>query len=172
MEEMRIDIVDNFIAIDECNFLTRYVKGLDWNIKEYDVYDDEKYLSGMSANLDAKMRESYDNPILNQAEELTGKKFNVIRAYVNAWKANEPSFPHIDACHTTCLIYLNYDYDLKYGGETIFYTDDREAQYAITPKPGRAVFFDGNILHRASSFNNLYNDYRHTIAYKLGDVSA
>ena len=170
MEEMRIDIVDNFIAIDECQFLTRYVSKLQWNIKEYDVYEEKKYLSGMSASLDPKMRETYDEPILKQAEELTGKTFNVLRAYVNAWKSNEPSFPHVDACDTTCLIYLNYDYNHMYGGETIFYTKNKDAQYAVTPYPGRAVFFDGNILHRATSFNHLYNDYRHTIAYKLGEL--
>ena len=172
MEEMRINIVDSFLSPEECNFLTRYCKHLDWNIAEYDVYNEERYLSGMSANLDVKIRESYDNKVLSTAKDILGLDFNIIRAYCNAWKSNEPSFPHIDACHTTCLIYVNIDYDLKYGGETIFYTEDKDAQYAVTPKPGRAVFFDGNILHRASSFNHLYNDYRHTIAYKLGERSA
>ena len=169
MEEMRIDIVDNFLSIDECHTITRYCKQLDWNIEEYDVYNDERYLSGMSANLDTKLRESYDMKILSTAKDILGVDFRVIRAYINAWKSNELSFPHVDACHTTCLIYLNLDYDLKYGGETIFYTENRDAQHAITPMPGRAVFFDGNILHRASAFNHLYNGYRHTLAYKLGD---
>jgi len=170
MEEMRIDIIDNFLPVDECHFLTRYCKHLNWNIEEHDIYNDERYLSGMSAEFDDKLHESYDDKILAQAKELTGEDHKIIRAYVNAWKPNEPSFPHVDACETTCLIYLNVNYDVKYGGETIFYTKNNDAQYAVTPFPGRAVFFDGNILHRATSFNHLYNGYRHTIAFKLGVI--
>ena len=101
MEEMRIDIVDNFLSIDECHTITRHCKQLDWNIEEYDVYNDERYLSGMSANLDTKLRESYDMKILSTAKDILGVDFRVIRAYINAWKSNEPSFPHVDACHTT-----------------------------------------------------------------------
>jgi hypothetical protein len=168
MEEMRIDIVDHFIQPDRCHFFTEHCKQLHWNIGEYDVYNEERYLSGMSADLDEEMRGFLDEKILTQAKVFTGLDLNVGRAYINAWKANEPSFPHIDACNTTCLIYVNLNYDAKYGGETIFYDKNKDAQYAITPYPGRAVFFDGNILHRASSFNHLFNGYRHTIAYKLG----
>ena len=167
---MRIDIVDHFIQPDRCHFYTNYCKELRWNIGEYDVYNDKEYLSGMTADLDDEMRSFFDERVLSQAKVLTGSELKVIRAYINAWKPNEPSFPHIDNCHTTCLIYVNLNYDVMYGGETIFYDKHKDAQYAVTPYPGRAVFFDGNILHRASSFNHLYTSgYRHTIAYKLGE---
>lgn len=169
---MRIDIVDFFLKPDEVRRWQSDVLKLDWNIAEYDIYNNQRYLSGMSANLDdqgAEVREFFDERVLAQAYEITGINHKIIRAYVNAWKANEPSFPHTDACHTTCLIYLNLDYDIMYGGETIFYTEGRDAQYAVTPVPGRAVFFDGNILHRATPFNHFYNGYRHTLAYKLGE---
>jgi len=169
MEEMRIDIVDHFIQAERCHFFTNQCKELRWNIIEYDIYNEEKYLSGMTAELNDEMRGFLDERILSQAKTLTGLELKIVRAYINAWKPNEPSFPHIDGCHTTCLIYLNLNYDVKYGGETIFYDDNKDACYAITPFAGRAVFFDGNIVHRASSYNHLYNGYRHTIAYKLGE---
>ena len=168
MEEMRIDVIDNFIDPRDLHHMCKYSRNeLSWNIEEYDIYEEQKYLSGMSANLDTHMREKLDDKILMQAKEILGVDLSIKRCYINAWKSNENSFPHYDACHTTCLIYMNIDYDVRYGGETLFYDDNKDAVYAISPQAGRAVFFDGMIIHRATSFNNLYKGYRHTIAYKL-----
>ena len=168
MEEMRIDVVDNFVDPRELRDMCKYcTKELSWNIEEYDIYEEQKYLSGMSADLDTKMREKLDNKILTQAKEILSVDLTIKRCYINAWKSNEKSFPHYDACHTTCLIYMNLDYDVRYGGETLFYDDNKDAVYAVSPQAGRAVFFDGMITHKATSFNDLHKGYRHTIAYKL-----
>jgi hypothetical protein len=57
---------------------------------------------------------------------------------------------------------------VKYGGETLFYDNNEDVIGAVSPRPGRAVFFNGWMLHKAGSFNKLYtHDYRYTIAYKL-----
>ena len=48
------------------------------------------------------------------------------------------------------------------------FDDNYDAVGVVSPKPGRAVFFDGFKLHRAGSVNSLYmKDYRFTLAYKL-----
>tara|TARA_B100000085_G_scaffold62069_1_gene54862 strand:+ start:288 stop:800 length:513 start_codon:yes stop_codon:yes gene_type:complete len=170
MEEMRIDLVDFFMKPSEVQFWQNEVKNFIWNIAEYDIYKDKPNLSGMSADItNEDLRGLLDERVIMQAKELTNKELKIQRVYVNAWRANEVTYPHIDKCHTTCLIYLNADYDIAYGGETIFYEDEQNAHYAVTPHPGRAVFFDGMLTHKATSFNHLYNGYRHTIAYKLGE---
>jgi hypothetical protein len=168
MEEMRIDIVDGFILPDELHKIEKLIVDLTWNPFEGDVYETKTYPSGISAELEGEIREILDERVLEQAYALTSTKLRISRAYVNGWKPNEISFPHKDMVHTTCLIYLNRKYDRKYGGETLFYDETGDAHYAITPTPMRAVFFDGWIEHKATSFNHLFmGGYRHTIAYKL-----
>lgn len=165
---MRIDIVDGFIMPDELYKIENLLPSLQWNPFEGDVYEGKTYPSGISAELEGEIKEMLDERVLAQAIELTSTPLRISRAYVNGWKSNEVSFPHQDMVHTTCLIYLNRKYDRKYGGETLFYDGDGDAHYAITPKPMRAVFFDGWIEHKATSYNHLYTEgYRHTIAYKL-----
>lgn len=168
MEKMRIKVVDNFLMPDELYTINKLMPDLSWNPFEGDVYEDKVHISGISAELEGPIKELLDDRVLTYAKDLESIDFNISRSYMNGWKPNEISYPHKDMCHTTCLIYTNRDYHIKYGGETIFYDEDEDAHYAVSPKPGRAVFFDGWLLHKATSFNHLYQKgYRHTIAYKL-----
>jgi len=59
-----------------------------------------------------------------------------------------PSSPHrdLDIPHYVAIYYVT-DSD----GDTIFYNDDMIEIKRVTPKKGRIVFFDGNILHSGSS---------------------
>lgn len=172
--DMRIDVVDHFLPISVCSRIVNDSRDIDcgtwkWNPFEVDIYKDKRYLSGMIANLPKNIRNYLDKMVLDMASELTGRTdLEINRAYMNGWKPNEISLPHKDECHTTCLIYMNHDYLPIHGGETIFFTENENALYAVSPNCGRAVFFDGWLLHRAGSFNNTYRqDYRYSIAYKL-----
>ncbi|MGZ3697700.1 MAG: 2OG-Fe(II) oxygenase [Bdellovibrionota bacterium] len=49
----------------------------------------------------------------------------------------------------TCLYYANETWEGDWGGETVFYNEDRDAVFCVTPKPGRVVIFN-DVLHRAS----------------------
>lgn len=168
MEEMRIDIVDNFLLPNELVKLRKDLNHFEWNAFETDIYKGERVLSGMIADLPSEWRNKLDDKIITQANSLVKKDYSIFRGYINAWKCDDVSLPHHDGNHTTCVIYCNRDYDVKYGGETIFYDNDEDVVAAVSPKPGRAVFFNGWMLHKAGSFNRMYqHDYRYTIAYKL-----
>jgi hypothetical protein len=168
MEEVRIDIVDNFLLPSDLIELRKDVHHFKWNAFETDIYKGERVLSGMIADLPNKWRDRLDDKIIAQAKTLVDKEYSVFRAYINAWKCEEVSLPHHDGNHTTCVIYCNRDYNVKYGGETIFYDNDEDVIGAVSPRAGRALFFNGWLLHKAGSFNKLYqHDYRYTIAYKL-----
>lgn len=57
--------------------------------------------------------------------------------------------PHVDYVnlnHKTLLYYVN-DSD----GDTYFFDDDKNVVEKITPKKGKCILFDGNILHASSS---------------------
>lgn len=173
---MRIDIVDFFLDPHQCRDLISQFSDIrfnTWNPYERDVYKngdlDVNIRVGMTSELAEYQREWLDEKILNVSQDVTKQKLKILRAYVNAFRDSDVCLPHYDYNHTTALIYLNYDYDVAYGGETKFYKDD-ELYAAVSPKPGRLVMFDGNILHAPTPFNRLYTkDFRYTIAYKLGE---
>lgn len=168
MEEVRIDIVDDFLLPNELVELRQDLNQFPWNAFETDIYKGQRVLSGMIADLPDKWRLKLDDRIINQAKALVNEDYSIFRGYINAWKCDDVSLPHHDGNHTTCVVYCNRDYDVKYGGETLFYDNNEDCVGAVTPKPGRAVFFNGWMLHKAGSFNRMYqHDYRYTLAYKL-----
>lgn len=48
----------------------------------------------------------------------------------------------------TFLYYANVYWHPEWGGETIFYDDDKNAMFAVNPKPGRLVLFNAQLYHR------------------------
>jgi hypothetical protein len=90
------------------------------------------------------------------------KNLKVTRAYVNLFLPNEHTYFHADGDVITCLFYITPDHDINEGGETQFIIDDKIV--GIQAKPSRLVIFDGNILHRATSFRN---NPRITVALKF-----
>jgi Rps23 Pro-64 3,4-dihydroxylase Tpa1-like proline 4-hydroxylase len=76
--------------------------------------------------------------------------------YINSLQYGDTSFSHKDANHIdvigknktiTSILYLNKDWKDEWQGETLFY--DNEIAYAVLPKFGRLVVFDGEIKHSA-----------------------
>lgn len=162
-ELVMIKIYDEFVDSNELQVIVKRFNLLTWNIWQYDRYPGyDKKASGMTAELDKFARYKLDRKIL----DLTGR--SISRAYVNAFKPNEISFPHTDESAETIIIYCNKNYDIAYGGETVFFNDDGDADKIVTPRFCRAVRFPGQTVHCARAFNSLSpHDYRFTIAYKL-----
>jgi SM-20-related protein len=93
------------------------------------------------------------------------------RAYVNSSVFGDMYYTHRDCTahrnHVTILYYVNLDWQTDWGGETIFYDDDKEAQLVVAPKAGRMVISRGAILHRGTVPTRACHEERYTIAYKL-----
>ena len=93
------------------------------------------------------------------------------RGYVNLGLHSDVSQVHTDdRCkNKTLLYYANKDWEMNWGGETVFF-NDRGTDYAgvISYVPGRIVIFDGRIPHRANPMNTrLSPAYRFTVALKF-----
>ena len=61
-------------------------------------------------------------------------------SYINCLKAGDTPGVHVDAPYwvkdnKTVLLYLNYEWHPNWGGETIFYDHNLDAQRIVTPKP-------------------------------------
>ena len=93
------------------------------------------------------------------------------RAYVNSSVYGDTYYAHRDCSahrnHVTVLYYVNLEWQTDWGGETIFYDDDNEAQLVVAPKAGRMVISRGAILHRGTVPTRACHEERFTIAYKL-----
>lgn len=105
-----------------------------------------------------------------------GVEYRPYRAYTNVASYGDMLFTHVDCLpeqgDLTALWYLCDRWDLEWGGETMFYDLQGDAVCAVTPKPGRLVVFDGDIVHAGRPPNRICYVPRYTFAIKLERVAA
>ena len=99
------------------------------------------------------------------------ERFSDQRAYVNCSVYGDGYYVHRDCAaherHVTALYYANLEWQLDWGGETVYYNDNEDAELAITPRPGRLVIARGALLHRGNVPTRACHEERYTLAYKL-----
>ncbi len=106
------------------------------------------------------------------AEELLpGERFRPERAYVNHSVYGDAYLMHRDFSAVTVLYYVNLVWEPDWGGETIYFDDDKDAQVVISPRPGRILVARGAILHRANVPTRDCQETRLTIALKLAKAA-
>lgn len=105
-----------------------------------------------------------------------GVSYRPYRAYTNVASYGDMLFTHVDCLpdqhDLTALWYLCEQWDLEWGGETMFYDARDEVACAVTPRPGRLVVFDGAIKHAGRPPNRICYAPRYTMAIKFERVSA
>jgi SM-20-related protein len=105
------------------------------------------------------------------AQEMIGESLRDQRAYVNSSVYGDMYYAHRDCSvhrqHVTVLYYANLEWQPDWGGETIFYNDNEDAEVVVSPKPGRLVVARGAILHRGTVPTRACYEERYTIAYKM-----
>lgn len=93
------------------------------------------------------------------------------RAYTNVASFGDMLFAHTDCLpdqhDLTALWYLCEEWDLEWGGETVFYDARDEIACAIRPRPGRLVVFDGAIKHAGRAPHRICYAPRYTFAIKF-----
>jgi hypothetical protein len=103
------------------------------------------------------------------------EQFTDQRAYVNCSVYGDAYYVHRDCVayerHVTALYYANLEWQPDWGGETIYYNDDEDAELVISPRPGRLVIARGAVLHRGNVPTRSCYEERYTLAYKLNSVS-
>jgi len=110
-----------------------------------------------------------------QVFEVAGRAYRPYRAYTNVASYGDMLFTHTDCLpdqhDLTALWYLCERWDLEWGGETMFYDEADEVAFAVKPKPGRLVVFDGAIKHVGRPPNRICYAPRYTFAIKFERVS-
>ncbi len=123
--------------------------------------------------------------IFGEIKLLIGDNYILDTVYFNAQGPTQTGDPHKDNDKDnayTFLIYANLDWDIMWGGHTIFinrYWDDinKTQKYfdgykqletkSYMPVPNRALFFPSNIYHFAEGPTKNCGFFRFTLAYKL-----
>lgn len=99
------------------------------------------------------------------------RKYTIYRCYCNHAAFGDMLFTHTDcepgASELTALWYIAPQWDVEWGGETLFYNSAQDAEAVVTPKPGRLVVFDGSIVHAGRPPNRICYMPRYTLAFKL-----
>lgn len=100
-----------------------------------------------------------------------GERWQAYRAYTNLAVYGDLLISHTDCLpgnlELTALWYLNAQWDPEWGGETLFFSDDGDARFVVSPRPGRLVVFDGTIRHVGRPPNRNCHASRYTFAIKL-----
>ncbi|MCG8434909.1 MAG: 2OG-Fe(II) oxygenase [Gammaproteobacteria bacterium] len=100
-----------------------------------------------------------------------GSKYRIYRSYCNYASYGDMLFTHTDclpdAKELTALWFIAKEWDVEWGGETLFFNKDMDAEFVVSPKPGRLVVFDGAITHVGKPPNRICYTPRYTFAFKL-----
>lgn len=97
--------------------------------------------------------------------------YRVLRVYCNHVSYGDMLYTHTDVHEgkegLTALWYIAPEWNVEWGGETLFYNNAMDAEACVTPRPGRLVIFDGTIRHVGRPPNRICYAPRYTLAFKL-----
>ena len=136
---------------------------------------------GLAAVSDIPPENVTADPFLRNLRHLVekafpGEQFSDQRVYVNSSIHGDSYFMHRDCephlPHVTALYYANLEWKPDWGGETIYYNDEEEAEIVVMPRPGRLVIARGAVLHRGTVPTRTCYEERYTLAYKLNSLGA
>ena len=165
-------ICDNFISGETALRVGQLLRTLSYRRSEKSRPD--LPVSGAAAEISAQLLTS--DPFFAEMRRLgedmfPRERFEAERVYVNSSIYGDVYFPHRDCdqrlSNVTVLYYGNLNWHSDWGGETIFYNDQHDAELAVTPRPGRIVASRGAILHCGGVPSRVCHEERLTIAYKL-----
>jgi Rps23 Pro-64 3,4-dihydroxylase Tpa1-like proline 4-hydroxylase len=177
------DIVELYDLIPEDYLDKIYLYGTTigkWNLQSSSTEFKNKKFLQMDIN---------DNPltksIIKILETHLNKKFHLHRCYLNGQFFGIPGAPHVDSIDKheyTFLLYLNPNWEITWGGQTIFFDKsyDVERKEMIThtqnvktyyPNKKLSLFFPGNIEHYAECPSKDCDELRISMAFKLMEIN-
>jgi SM-20-related protein len=120
----------------------------------------------VSNRIPPEFKEVWD--ALNQ--DFYGGQALLTRCYSNRHTFGTEGYVHTDTHRKedhTCVIYMNPEWSADWGGETVFYSQDKESILkSVIPKFGRIAAFSGTIPHKASPVSRICPEVRTTLMFK------
>ena len=161
-----LNTYDNFFRADKTQEIYNYVLQSFYQIGWEDGTEPEhKQYPNLYSKYSIKDLEQIDilNPILKKLD-LNKKDYST--CIVNLTKPLDVNFIHTHPKQKVVLYYANLTWNPEWGGETIFYKQDRKSiELTNTFTPNRLIFFDGSVPHTIKAQNFLGPSYRFTISF-------
>lgn len=169
--EGKIVIIDGFMSKTEARTMSNYFDHKEFTRSMADAPTTDSVKQWVF-NFSKKDLEGFEEKMIR--DEITThfghKSFKILSAICNSYAYGDACFIHVDAYKSkpciTALIFANAVWEKDWGGEIMFFNSDDEAVYAVTPKPGRLLLFDGFIKHRAGVPSRHCYDSRKTFVIK------
>lgn len=97
--------------------------------------------------------------------------YRAYRHYCNYAAFGDLLYSHRDSAEVgaeiTALWFICSKWNIDWGGETVFFNDNGDAEFVCSPNPGRLVLFDSHLLHAGRAPNRNCLQPRFTFAVKL-----
>jgi len=167
-----LNIYENILTSEEHETCDDILRGFGWRFGFKSDLEDVTYKD----NIPFWKLPLDDNPFFTQhmfnvIEQRTEMKFELLEVYCNDQTYAQDGHPHIDNVHGethTFLYYANKDWNLTWGGQTVFLVDGK--RIGIDPYPNRAILFSTDLLHYGEAYNQFCRDLRMTVCYKLKEL--
>jgi hypothetical protein len=166
---MSVQIFDNFLSKNELDILTTEIRQpkYEWGHTSNGSSDIEYpwLLMHLSDN------KFFNTVLTSKIEKTVNMTFNTERIYMNGQMYGSESGFHVDTTDTNGFTFLLFVHECNESnadsmGGYFYYKLNGEIR-CIEPIKNRAVFFNGNILHKGCAFNRHIKTLRQSIAWKL-----
>lgn len=168
-----IRIYDGLVALSAVQQLTTALMKAGFTRTEIARPDTSIYKHWVTeVSLETAMQLPVYRPTMDAACDFQqGVKYRAYRSYCNYAAYGDMLLTHTDCGpqeqDLTALWYIAPEWNVEWGGETLFYNAQMDAEVVVSPKPGRLVIFDGRITHVGRPPNRICYAPRYTLAFKL-----
>ncbi|MGB9428805.1 MAG: 2OG-Fe(II) oxygenase [Gammaproteobacteria bacterium] len=173
IEEREVRVYDDLLAANDIRGLTAAFEGGAFTRNEFARPETASFRHWvLNIPLETANRLPVYQPTLAAAEEFCGQVgYRIYRCYCNHAAYGDMLFTHTDTepgtRGLTALWFIAPEWNVEWGGETLFFDSNMDAQVAVSPRPGRLVLFDGSLTHAGRPPNRICYAPRYTLAFKL-----
>jgi len=163
-----IETYDNFLTPSESNNLFNLIINSNFKIG-WDDSDELQHKAFPNIHAEYNLLDIQKTkllaPVLDKLKDKNIGMNNYIKSIVNLTKPMDVNFIHNHPDQIVALHYCNITWNPEWGGETLFYKDNKKDILFSSPyTPNRLIIFDGDIPHTIKSQNILGTSYRFTIS--------
>jgi Rps23 Pro-64 3,4-dihydroxylase Tpa1-like proline 4-hydroxylase len=165
-----LEVYDDYFTYNERAVFAKFVKSSLFKVdgSDYDGGSRMQFFSAYSHD-DVKnmgLLDSEGFKKINEEHSLLDRPLK--QARVNLSPPGDHASIHTDNNGLTFLYYANLEWELDWGGHTLFMDDTlSEAEYTCLYKPGRVVVFDGTIPHMIQNPSHLAKAHRFSFAIQV-----
>jgi SM-20-related protein len=170
----KVYVLDGVISADALQYVHDYLRSTPVSLTDSDRWDtrDFKHLKHDFYGLGEGYVPTCLQAVVESARDFMTLQGIAVgdlqRVYLNMNLFGDHQFAHTDGRGWTALLFGNAEWHEDWGGEILFYPGDHDDYaFAVSPKPGRMLIFDGRILHRGGVPSKLFHGPRMSVAIKF-----